>query len=486
MGIMQNFGQWARTAIAPYINDALKVRGSVLSSYYDGDQRLPLKVSTGKDGNAINDNVIQNFTGLVVNRSVSRMLSGGVEWELPEGSDKQKEYLDTVWALNKKPISLFQIALNGATNGTAYTKIRPDELRDPYTGKLYPSLVATDPEIVRIKTDAQDMTEVEKYIIEYVSVEEKNGRKTEVVHREVMRHSDKTDYDMPDTQGEDVEEPEMPDTWWIEEWEKEGSAPMELVNSYEFPYNFPPLIHCKNLPSLKSCYGRSDIEDIIGIQDKSNFVVSNTTKIVKFFANPTPVITGMSASAVAEIDTAVGRMIVLAGTDAKAFMLETSSDLASSNNLAQSLRQSLFDIAREVDITSMADKIGALTNFGLRVMWADAIDKNDTKRQLYGDMILELNRRLLVLAGWEGEASRSGVLQWGNPLPVNITEEMQADQIAQDNGWVDKETIAKRYKSRYGVEWETVQANIATQKEADNANNANIGATILRNFNQGQ
>jgi hypothetical protein len=464
------------------LNDALATRGKVLAAYYDGDHALPLKITQGKDGKPIDDNVIQNFTGLVVNRSVSRMLSGGLEWELPEGSDAQKEYLDTVWELNKKPITLFQVALNGSNQGTAYIKILPDEMISPYTGIRYPSLVAIDPTIVRIKTDSQDMTEVEEYRIEYVSVEERDGRKSEVIHLEVMRHASESDYEM----AEGEEETETPDTWWIDEFEKVGSAPMELVRSYEFPYNFPPLIHCKNLPSLKSCYGRSDIEDVIGIQNKSNFVVSNTTKIVKFFANPTPVITGMSASAVAEIDTAVGRMIVLSAPDAKAAMLETSSDLASSNNLAQSLRQSLFDISREIDLTSMADKIGALTNFGLRVLWADAIDKNDTKRQLYGDMILELNRRLLVMAGYEGEASRSGVLRWGDALPVNIMEEMQADKIAQDAGWVDRETIAKRYEARYGVDYETIVANIAAQKEADNATNSNVGAMILRNFSQGQ
>jgi hypothetical protein len=41
------------------------------------------------------------------------------------------------------------------------------------------------------------------------------------------------------------------------------------------------------------------------------------------------------------------------------------------------------------------------------------------------------------------------------------------------------------YVARYGKDWETIQANIADEQAAQNANSANIGATILRNFSQG-
>lgn len=133
----------------------------------------------------------------------------------------------------------------------------------------------------------------------------------------------------------------------------------------------------------------------------------------------------------------------------------------------------------------MSDKLGALTNFGLRVLYSDALEKNDTKRQLYGDAFKELNRRLLVLNGWEGEMSRPGDVVWGEAMTINILEELQADQIALELGVIDKETVIKRYQMRYGVDYETVLANIEQEKSAANANSANIGAQILRNFNQG-
>jgi hypothetical protein len=158
---------------------------------------------------------------------------------------------------------------------------------------------------------------------------------------------------------------------------------------------------------------------------------------------------------------AVGRLLVIPDVDAKIGMLESNSDLVSSRAFANDLHKSIFDISREVDPSSVENRIGTLTNFGVRVLYTDAINKNDTKRQLYGDALLELNRRLLVLANWTGEASRPGSITWGEALPINILEEMQADEAALRMGIVDKETVAMRYFTRYGVEWETIEANMA-------------------------
>jgi hypothetical protein len=145
-------------------------------------------------------------------------------------------------------------------------------------------------------------------------------------------------------------------------------------------------------------------------------------------------------------------------------MLETQSDLASSRAFADDLRKAMSEIAREVDSATLEKNLGAVTNFALRVLYGDALDKNDTKRQLYGDAFLELNRRLLVLANWTGEASRPGSVMWGDPLPSNPMEEMQADKTAQDNGWIDKESLANKWFDRYGVEWETIKANNEAQQ----------------------
>src|SRR5688572_26947275 len=91
-------GDWSASKIAPHINDRMGLGYNILGRYYTGDQRPQLATKvTGKD-----DNIFLNFIGLAVDRSVSRLFRGGVEFVLPENATEQQEYLDTVWDLNKK------------------------------------------------------------------------------------------------------------------------------------------------------------------------------------------------------------------------------------------------------------------------------------------------------------------------------------------------------------------------------------------------
>lgn len=482
--IFERAFEYVAKKIVSYMTDDRGKDYKVLGDYYAGDHRPQLKTRPGQP----TDNVYQNFIGLAVDRSVSRLFRGGIEFNLSnidtgekdeKGKSKtkespQKEYLDKIWDLNKKEILLYQLGLHGAVYGTVFVKVSPDYMIDPYTEELYPRLTAIDPEIIRVKTDPQDMERVIEYRIEYKITE--GGKET--AYKELTKRADVDAY-------EEGEAADVADSWVIEHWQQVDSAQWELVDSTDWEYPFPPIIHWKNLPSLKSCYGDSDIDDVVNVQDRSNFVVSNTGKIIKHHASQRPVGTGFSGKDMKPLDDSPESMVVIPSPDAKVYMLDGQSDLASSRSFALDLRQSIFDIAREVDMSSVADKLGALTNFGLRVLWGDALDKNDTKRQLYGDAIKELNRRLLVLKNYEKEASDPGEISWGEAMPINVLEEMQADQLALEMQVIDRETVGKRYETRYGVEWETVLANIEAQQKKDNEANDNIGAMILKNFNKG-
>lgn len=493
-GIMDSMAQ----RVATYVNDRMSMGYKILGNYYSGDHRPQLKRVEGKQ----DDNVIQNFVGLAVDRSVSRLFRGGVKFVLPNpepetvtdavsgkvirnpnrAATEQQEYIDKVWDINKKGIILYQVGLHGAVYGTTYFKINPNDIRDPLTGDMYPALVAIDPEMIRVFTHPQNMNKVEKYLIEYKCPEERGGRTVEVLHREITKHAMSAPEEVSSgiySQSEEME------TWVIETYEQVGGGPIQLVEAIEWPYDFPPILHWKNLPSLKSCYGDSEIDDTINIQDRQSFATSNIGKIIKYHAAPNTIGTGFSADQVKQVDNAPNVFHAIPNPDAKVFNLEMQSDLTSSRNFANDLRQSIFDIAREVDTQNIKDNAGALTNLGLRLIFGDALDKNDTKRQLYGDALMELNRRLLVLAGWQGLDSDPGSIVWGEPLPVNIVEEMTADKLALEMGIVDRETVGKRYTPRYGVEWGQIEENLNNQATRDNENNANIGDLILRQFEQG-
>jgi len=433
--------------ISEYMMDERGRRYTYLANMYDGDHPAPLKVKKGQD-----DNIITNHIGVNVNRSVSRMLRGGVEFELPDNATAQQEYIDEVWRVNKKDILLFKWALYGAVFGTAYMKIVPDKLDDPLTGdvELYPRLVALYPDIVRMKTAPDDVDTVIRYRIEWTDPEDTQ----EIVYRE-------------DTTKQEN------DTWMVENFEKHGSAQWQLISSVDWPYNFAPIVHNQNLPSLNSVYGMDEISDAVNTQNKYNFTMSNTSKIIKHHAHPRTIFKGISKSQIETLDDSVDSAIVLNNPDAEAYNLELQSELASSREFAGDLQRNMATIMRETDMASIEQNLGDLTNFGLRVLYTDAIDKNNTKRMLYGEALEQINRILLVLNGNEGEASNPGTIKWGDALVTNIQEEIQADKMALEMGIVDKQAVAERsiYQDRYGIEWEELQErNNTARPNADPLN----------------
>ncbi len=431
-------------------------------SYYDGSHPEQLKVKNGQ----YNDNIALNYAGLAISRDVSRLFAGGIEFNLPDGSDAQAEYLRTLWDTNKQEQLLYQLGLNGSVYGTPFVKIVPDGAVDKFSGAVVPRLIALDPEITRVEADPFDVDEPEQYVIEFTV--------NEVGYKEVTRKSKPDDY-------EGVTE--APSTWIVEHFiMKKGSGKWEPDPNkppVEFPYDFPPILHWKNLPSLKAskgCYGSTDTEWAIGVQDKLNFAESNINKTIRLMAAPPTIATGVRQAP--DFSTGPGSFTWFDNPDAKVYNLQSNADITGSREFAGDLQSAIFQLMREVP-PSVINQLGSgLTNFVMRVIFADALDKTDTKRELYGDAILELNRRLLILAGYENEASNPGVIVWGEPLPVNPSEKMAEQKFLLDNKLASKQTIAAQYDIDYEAEKALMDAEEASTT-------GNVGAFLLANFNRG-
>ena len=169
------------------------------------------------------------------------------------------------------------------------------------------------------------------------------------------------------------------------------------------------------------------------------------------------------------------QIVQFGNADGKIANLEMQSDLASSQNFFLTIRQALFDITRTVDIDSVADKLGALTNFGLKVLYNDALAKVNSKRELYGDALLELNSRLLEMNGMDNDP---GEIVWPDVLPVNGME--LSSELQQDLGMgiLDKQSAALIK----GYDWEQVQERLGEEGEENN----DVGTAILNAFNRGR
>ncbi|HNY83899.1 MAG TPA: phage portal protein [Anaerolineaceae bacterium] len=446
MGLLNNFRNWL---LEPLLGSDWAKRSEVLNvarEYRRGKHKPPIKTP--------DDAIVINFIGLLTDRSIANLFGKEPIFDLPGESDSAEQvYIDGVWAANRKMNLLKQAAMYGAESGTCYIKILPNGAIDK-TGAVVPRLVALDPSWVTMDTLPEDVDTVIRYTIAYTITDPIT--KKEKAIKQVIEHDADSSY------------------WSVVDYVSTGSR-WDKVDESMWEFDFAPIISWQNLPEPGSPYGRPDItEDLIDLQNKINFVSSNTAKTIKYHAHPKTWARGFLKQE--KVSWGADEMVISDDPNALVQNLEMQSDLGSSMDFIRYLRQALFDVSRAVDIDSMADKIGSLTNFGLRVLYQDALGKLEEKRGLYGEAIIEINHRLLVLSG--AANTDGGEIDWPDVMPENENEVSQAIRNDLELGLVSKQTAS----GRRGYTWADEEQRIADERLATD----NIGAALLRQFGQGE
>jgi len=434
--------------LQPLLGNEVMARRESISlrrAYRNGVQKEPLKTAE--------DNVIINFCGLIVDRSVSMLFGKPIRFDLPGESDSpQQIYIDNIWDANRKQFLLKQMGLFGSEAGTCYVKLLPDGAFDK-SGKQVTRLVTVDPAWVQMDTLPEDSDMVNRYTIAYNVIDPATEK--DIIKKQVIELNENDQWDVIDYHADSASR-------WI----------LDDKKVWEWP--FAPIVHGQNLIETGSPYGKPDINnDLIALQDKFNFVVSNTAKIIKYHAHPKT--WGRKFGKSGEAKWGVDDMLLSDNESAMLQNLEMQSDLESSLNFIKFLRQAMFDIARTVDIDSLDDKLGALTNFALRVLYQDAMSKLEDKRGLYGEMLVEINHRLLALAGLDSDG---GTVVWPDVLPIDEVGQVSALKADMEMGLVSKQTAAHER----GYEWEDEEQRLAQESMTGD----NVGAALLRAFGQGK
>ena len=415
-------------------------------AYYSGAHRRQLKARPDQ----ADDNIVENYIDLIVERSISLLLGDGIEFELPD--ETNEEYIEEVMEANKQAMTLYDAAQNAAIYGTGYMKIKPFGVESKRRENvMLPRLIVLDPRWMDIVTDPEDVGMVTAYVMRYNIGELARKEETTVFARDEM--------------GRVL-------SWEISNYQSTGGK-WEMVDNAIWEYEFPPIVHWKNLPLANDCYGRSDIDNVIELQDRLNFVAGNISKIIRYHAHPKT--WGRGAGLGSKTSWGADEIVMVNGPDAVLQNLEMQTDLVSSQKFKQDLKAAVMEISRTVDLASMKDKVGALTNFGLRVLYNDALDKTSTKRDNMGEALLELVHRLLIL---DNRAGESGYIEWPDPLPVNEQESVVTDSFELDRGIVSKKTVAERR----GYDWENEQEEMNEERMGEES----IGTVLMRAFERGQ
>ncbi len=406
--------------------------------YYEGEHKPHLK----PDGTQDDDNVTINKIGLIVDKGVSALV-GHTEQGVVEGVtfdivDRPGErgfrgavrrlrrrvtdqpspaqaYLDTVWAANKRSTLQHNLALNGGVCGHVFVQLVPEGVIDARTGQRLPRLVNLDPANVVVCWDASDYERVLWYRLEY-------GPEKQRVRKDMVRNEAIAGASGPG--------------WTIFTFERTGegaSGQWQAKGQTAWAYDFAPIIDWQNLPNPNTYYGRNDIGRSGKINDALNAVASDYKRILKHHAGPKTIGLGIAADQV--VPTSVDGFWAVQGVskqDADVYNLEMQSDLAAALSFVQYLHRAIFDQARELDPGTVQDKLGDLTNFGLRVLFGDNLGKVGTKRMMHGEGYRQLNRAILALGGHDPAVEINAA--WPDPLPVDHLQEAQAGEIDRRNG----------------------------------------------------
>jgi len=227
------------------------------NAYY-GRFRKPLKVEEGE----YDDNLRVNYARLIVDVSAGFLFGSEMpRFELEEGKVTEPEaWLEECWRYNHQASFLAAVAVNGAVCGHTFVKIVPGEEGE------HPRLVNVSPEYVSVFTDPDDLADVWLYLIEYTD-RDKEGQ--EITIRQLIERDDSG-------------------AWQIRDEISQGTGSTFQVTHQEvWPYEWPPIVDCQNLPHPNEYYGLADLESsVVELNEGINFVVSNISRMIRQYGHP--------------------------------------------------------------------------------------------------------------------------------------------------------------------------------------------------------
>jgi Phage portal protein, SPP1 Gp6-like len=407
--------------------------------YYEGRHPKPLNVKPGQ----VDDNTIVNLARPVVDKGIALLFGKPLEMQVDEdaSSDNDVEvFLDGVWAANDGPVLLQEVAQNGALAGLAAVKVVPrvGDKQRPYR------LINLDPSNLQIKCEDEDIDEVRRYRIQYTCADEQG--------EELVKRQDWTP--TRDANGVAL-------SWTGQDYTAKGADKDFTPAGPPIPwaYALPPIVHCKNLPCANSVWGYGDLEDV-RLNDALNLIASTTRKILRLHAHPITIAKNIQGGL---LSRDAGAFWEIPNPDGDIKNLEMQSDLASSRDFYMQLRTAFYAMGRMPDVSQIGN-LGALTNFGLRVLFADALERTATKRNTYGGLIVRLNKLLCLLDG-KGDNVQT-TLTWADPLPTNAVEQAQEVTQKQSTGLVSDETLTVELGYDYADEQKRLSVERTKRKAA--------------------
>ncbi len=387
---------------------------------YDGNLPKPMEVREGEP----DDTVQANYVDPII-EEISFSLFGE-EVGIQIGTEKVEDadtYLEMVWPKDQREVDLLNLATNGALFGHAWLKIM-------ITEQLLPRVVVQDPMNWKAEYSPDDIRKITKYICQY-RCEDDQGR--------------------PMVKREEIE----PDgnTWkivYLESRTESGDRPRwRKTGEQAWPYSFPPVFECQNLPKACEFYGKPDVRhDAIQILKAIHRLDTFINKTVRNYSDPKPIAKGMRPQ---DLKIGQGRILFLPDPTQTVEYLEMKGNVGDAISFRDKL-ETVIEIMSGVRLITKekVESLGPLSAKAMRTLSRTMLRRVKAKQKLYGPMLIRLVRGLLLI-GKKGDHLVS--LLWPELIPDDPKETTEILTVHQSLGIVSKKTIAKKL----GYNWEKEQ-----------------------------
>lgn len=455
---MVDIANWDRESLVNEENNRLQ-RIAARWKYYNGDFPDPMQQMQDHP----NDNVKVNKCKLIVIAGVTFLFGKEITFELNETevTTEQEQYLADVWNANKKMTRLQQLATNGGVTGHAFVKLEPTS---PITNGL-PRLIVLDPSNVTPMYQEDDIEDVYGWKIQFNATEARTGKR--IIMRERYTRAENgqsweivNDYCYPNAEVFTWLPLMVTQTKWIE------------TNRQVWPHAWAPIFHCQNYPCANEFWGESDIpDDVVNLNLSKNLNLSLGMRHQVFRGYPQIWASGLNNNSGEPLEWGPLKIVPL-NTGGQMGVLDSGANPAMAQWLDEAIDRALHELAMTPEIAmGKVDNLGSVSGVALRILYQPLLSRTETKQQTYGDMLQEINARVLELKGLGTNVYPEN--KWKDPLPKDLLQMAQAAVLQSQFGY-SNETLIRETGGDPATE------AVRREQEAQG-----LGATVLQQFDRG-
>jgi hypothetical protein len=274
---------------------------------------------------------------------------------------------------------------------------------------------------------------------------------------------------------------------YYEEWRK-GEVQIRIDDQVTETHTYDaarfggvPAVWIRNNAIKGSFFGVSDLQSIEELVEAYDHHNCKADGIVDYYAHPNIMVKGMTKDKFASMIHGE-RTIYFIDKEGDMSFLEWKGNAPDLKERLDRMRETISEVAEVPQIVFSKLETGAsqVTGIALRIMYGPLISKTNRKRAVWGPQLCKVMQWALVESGFSDVKLTDIDIAWQDPLPTNDRESWETglDQIAAG---VSEEQVQRER----GYDDTAIQ-RMADEKAAKQQQQANLGAELLKNFDQGK